>query len=75
MGWFTSVTLSEKNGNDRPQDDKGCILSLHNDCQNNVEKQQKRQDNKTSDTLFPKKDKEIMTSHSNIFCLYLPEHS
>lgn len=27
MGWFTSVTLSEKNGNDCPQDDKGCILS------------------------------------------------
>lgn len=27
MGWFTSVTLSEKNGNDYPQDDKGCILS------------------------------------------------
>ena len=27
MGWFTSVTLGEKNGNDCPQDDRGCILS------------------------------------------------
>lgn len=27
MGWFTAVTLSERNGNDRPPDDEGCALS------------------------------------------------